>query len=408
MEKVWGLENKMEENEELLRGFEKGVEHGKKRKRNEDSVEKGESGKMENKVRKVKVRRRRKKWSGEWSLPVLALENVFSFLDWKDLGTAMLVCKSWKEVGGHPSLWTRFPLRLTRDRLKNFPIIPRLDWVKSLDISMSIESMQLERLLFHRAMRRKQVLALGLLPVEMFFIRALLDSFPRLEELFIFCDNWDDYPDSRLSDFVLQFLEADNNKLVRVGTRSSYITSGDVDCCYYFSSCDVDSTTFLKRTLKKRSPPEDVTLLSIIAPPGHYLTIETLETACNITRENVFFKTNLLIDQNMDLRKLTCLLKDYICDLKWHVQSEDSEKQKVAPLNAILDLLGSEGNGDFEALHVSKKLLLKSNWVGRLGGRAMVEARDGDVINIFKTTSGLKMGLGWEEFDSDEEEEEDN
>ena len=63
----------------------------------------------------------------------------------------------------------------------------------------------------------------------------------------------------------------------------------------------------------------------------------------------------------------------------------------MAPLNAILDLLGSKGNGNFDALHVSKNLLLKSNWVGRLGGKAMVEARYGDLINIFKTRTGLKM-----------------
>ena len=36
---------------------------------------------------------RKEQFGNEWSLPVLALEKVFSYLDWKDLGRAMLVCK---------------------------------------------------------------------------------------------------------------------------------------------------------------------------------------------------------------------------------------------------------------------------------------------------------------------------
>ena len=108
-----------------------------------------------------------------------------------------------------------------------------------------------------------------------------------------------------------------------------------------------------------------------------------------------------MIDQNIDLKKLACPLKDYVHDLKWYIQSIDSEKQKAAPLNAILDQLASK-NDNFDAVHISKKLLLKSNWVGRLGGRALVEARDGNLINIFKTRTGLKM------LDEDGEESEDD
>ena len=37
----------------------------------------------------------------EWKLPVLVMEKVFSYLDWKSLRTAMLVCKRWHEVDGH-------------------------------------------------------------------------------------------------------------------------------------------------------------------------------------------------------------------------------------------------------------------------------------------------------------------
>ena len=34
------------------------------------------------------------------------LEKIISYLDWRDLGKAMLVCLGWKETGGHPSIWT--------------------------------------------------------------------------------------------------------------------------------------------------------------------------------------------------------------------------------------------------------------------------------------------------------------
>ena len=40
------------------------------------------------------------------SVPVHVLEKIISYLDWRDLGKAMLVCHRWKEFGGHPSLWT--------------------------------------------------------------------------------------------------------------------------------------------------------------------------------------------------------------------------------------------------------------------------------------------------------------
>ena len=35
------------------------------------------------------------------NLPVSVLENVFSNLNWKDLGTAMMVCRRWRNVGEH-------------------------------------------------------------------------------------------------------------------------------------------------------------------------------------------------------------------------------------------------------------------------------------------------------------------
>ena len=50
-----------------------------------------------------KVEERNEKVS---SLLVHVLEKIISYLDWRDLGKAMLVCHRWKEFGGHPSLWT--------------------------------------------------------------------------------------------------------------------------------------------------------------------------------------------------------------------------------------------------------------------------------------------------------------
>ena len=99
MEKVWNLQEReeeelgeMEQNEDLLRGAENGVENAKKRKRNKGGIEKGESDDMvlqvkqkvtkekhmEKKARKVKVMRKKKKpqrekWSGDFALPLPAL-----------------------------------------------------------------------------------------------------------------------------------------------------------------------------------------------------------------------------------------------------------------------------------------------------------------------------------------------
>ena len=105
----------------------------------------------------------------------------------------------------------------------------------------------------------------------------------------------------------------------------------------------------------------------------------------------------------MDLRKLACLLKDHVEVLNWDLQPEDSEQQEVAPLNTILDLLASKNNGLFNSLKVPKPLLLKSKWVGRLGGEAKLEAEYGDVVYINHNTSSWDTEPGLEIFhDMDE------
>ena len=125
MENVWSLDRTEDvgKNDGLLGGFEKGMEGAKKRKRRRECFEKidkrkrnGKVGKqdlsfqekqkarvkqqIEEKNGKVKVTRKKKdqkdKLGSDCFLPVLVLEKVFSYLDWKELGRAMLVCQSWE------------------------------------------------------------------------------------------------------------------------------------------------------------------------------------------------------------------------------------------------------------------------------------------------------------------------
>ena len=110
----------------------------------------------------------------------------------------------------------------------------------------------------------------------------------------------------------------------------------------------------------------------------------------------------------MDLRKLACLLKDHVEVLNWDLLLEDSEQQEVAPLNAILDLLASKNNGLFNSLNVPKPLLLKSKWVGRLGGEAKLEAEYGDVVNINHNSSSWDTEPGLEMFHEVVDDEEDS
>ena len=71
------------------KGFENGeTTVGKKRRRNKEEVSSTTTDEV---AEKVKVE----------NLPLPVLEKVFFYLDWKELGTAMLVCKSWQEVGRH-------------------------------------------------------------------------------------------------------------------------------------------------------------------------------------------------------------------------------------------------------------------------------------------------------------------
>ena len=146
----------------------------KSRKRRREDYEKRQGQERKEGRREIKEEKRLSQKSGrqrvrrnlffpfEWNLPRLALEKVFSNLTWKDLARAMLVCKDWREVAGQPSLWTRFPLKLCKSKVKRFARIQRLRWVKSISVDLSSR------------LDLKNGIAV---------IQDVLDSWPRAEEL---------------------------------------------------------------------------------------------------------------------------------------------------------------------------------------------------------------------------------
>ena len=147
----------------------------KSRKRRREDYEKRQGQERKEERRQIKEEKRlsqkserqrvrRNLFPVEWNLPRLALEKVFSNLTWKDLARAMLVCKDWREVAGQPSLWTRFPLKLCKSKVKRFARIQRLRWVKSISVDLSSR------------LDLKNGIAV---------IQDVLDSWPRAEELSI-------------------------------------------------------------------------------------------------------------------------------------------------------------------------------------------------------------------------------
>ena len=182
VENVWNLERTEEEigkkKKRTKMEFEKRESSERKRKRcstrGEEDVDvpakKVTRMKKNGNAKVTKMKEDQKeKWICEWILPVLALQKVFSYLNWKDLGRTMLVCKQWYEVGGHPSLWTQFPLQLSGQRLKSFAKICRLAWVKSVSVNLPEVG---------------SPLGTGVTRIQ-----AVLSSLPRLEELFVFCNS---------------------------------------------------------------------------------------------------------------------------------------------------------------------------------------------------------------------------
>ena len=129
-----------------------------------------------------------------------------------------------------------------------------------------------------------------------------------------------------------------------------------------------------------------------------------------------------MIDQNIDLPKQN-LLKNHVDHMHWPIDKENEKDQDVAPLNAILDQLHGreygqscdmetgEDHGVFLQLSLPKQLLLKSNWVERLGGKEKVDEFGSDYFfsNVYHDhESGLRMFYKTETSEEISEDEEDN
>ena len=367
VKKYWGLVGVGEEEDDLVdvpHGFEEGAKKRnrkglkeregiiKKRKRisiggKEDIVllakhQSTTNNEKEKKNRKVK----------EMNLPVLVLERVFSYLDWKDLGTVMLVCQRWSYVGGHPSLWTGFPLLLAGPRLDSFSKIRRLSWIKSVTITL-LPGRELEN------------------------CDAIVNHFTRMEELFV-NDGGEGGVDIS-EDFFGMILGAQvaNNRLVVGVKMSEDILDAQLESHIYFvTSCDAGTNAFVKKTYKENYQYR-YQHITISGLPGVQMSYEILEAICWNKTSPLMFRTNLIIGQNMDVLKLTEFLKHHV--RLWDIgimMEKDLESQEVAPINAILDLLGSGNHGAFLLLGLPIELLLKSHWVERLGGRGKVEAHE--------------------------------
>ena len=100
-------------------------------------------------------------------------------------------------MGGHPSLWTGFPLQLTGPRrLKSFSKIRRLVWIKSVTIT-PLPGRELEN------------------------CHAVVKHFGRMEELFVNGGNDGvDIPDVLLVNLLRE--QVSKNRLVRFGVKMHY------------------------------------------------------------------------------------------------------------------------------------------------------------------------------------------
>ena len=326
--------------------------NGKKRKRNPKGGEED---------RKVKVT----------NLPVSVLENVFSNLNWKDLGTAMMVCRRWRDVGEHPSLWAGFPLQLDPQRLKNFAKIRRLDWVKSVTIQMPKEFQLFSALL--------QVLKIYL---------------TRVEELYFF---YDPSIDLEVEDIFTALQEAKvNTKLVRIGaTATGPVKSrqsgdfGTTENQYFVKKWDASTKAFIKKTLVHKREGQ----IFVHALPELRINFnEVLEFFANIAPIDgiINFNTSLMIGEETDPERLANNLQHFI-GLNWFGEAlyvEENQKEATAIINAILDLLDSNDRGMFESFELPTDLLMKSHCLERLGGNQSL-GLDGSIVQIVPTESGL-------------------
>ena len=252
------------------------------------------------------------------------------------------------------------------------------------------------------------------------FVVPLIQHFTRAEELFVNCNGeaMGGNGEAHTYDHEPAFLDLlgdRTNKLVRIGisVKDDDVDSTTSDHWYFVASWDPETMVFIKKTLVARGKDEEKTI-SILGNSRDEvdLSYEVLENICTSSNvenfpgdENLlFFRTNLMIDQNIDLKKLKYLLKNHVDLMHWLIDMENVEDQAVAPLNAILDQLHGraydqscdletgEDHGVFLQLTLPKQLLLKSHWVERLGGKEKVNEVDSDnlLANVYHNhESGL-------------------
>ena len=337
------------------------------------------------------------------NLPVPVLERVFSCLDWKDLGRAMLVCRRWQEVGGHPSLWTEFPLQLSVTNLrslKKYSKIRRLAWVKSVTICY-----------IHLKQKQKDMWK----TLKREFVFNVVTLLKRVEELVFLDDHHDLFNPITNEDLanVFYMVQEVNKKVVRICAKRSLKESDGSPTSeneYFIANCDADTNKFIKKTVEKndRQMIESIDNHSggrpirITGPPGVQFSNEVLETIFTIYKYPITLSTSLIIGQDIDLVRLKYLLSRHVSgDVYWDMNAEDLEKQEVAPINTILDQLSrwthshSYWDGNFDRVCLPRELVMKSHWLENLGGRARVKAEEAiGETNILSIKARYGGGMG--------------
>ena len=346
----------------VQRALAQGELDQKKRRREERDVGLPPS-KKQDRGKKGKVAEDPNEWR---DMCAPALEEIFSHLDWKDLGRAMQVCKRWKEVGGHPHLWSNFPLHLASNKLASFTNIRRLDWVKSVRVTLNAEF------------------------VNAAAIRALVKRLPKMEELYV--NIIGNTEESYFMTEYIELVESSKNKLLRIGIHSDWLD----DNSYFITSCDDDTNLFLKKTLVlegKKKKAKKVQVWMGMSLSGTlvttYLTTQLLETICANSAETLFIHTDLFIGKK-NFPKFLDLLQQHVAlfslENEWF-----PDNIEVEPYNAILDLLGSKNAGVFRGLELHQDMVLKTDWVDRLGGAAKVKEIKAPYSCMFHTNNGLKL-----------------
>ena len=292
-------------------------------------------------------------------LPLPVIEKVFSYLDWNELGGAMLVCQTWNQIGGHPLLWASFPLHLDVKRLDEVVKIKRLAWVKSVSIYLPKQWIM-----------RSNIIA------------PVFNHLKRAEEVSL-THNGPGY--TYIDRFMKAILKSRGNNITRIFCK------GANHIVYFVKSCDEETETFVKNTLKTMGS-RDFDSCLFNGPPGGSMSFETLKAIATTSSKKLkIWMTNVMIEKNINVAKFADLLKHHIswwmCD---QMSQSNTENQDMAPINAMLDLLNSKDHGTLELVNVPRNLLMRSHWAKALGGDLEAKPQVQEVI-LFRNDSGLAL-----------------